>query len=177
MRSADSDGEGIDPRAGGEFLHFVGRSEQRVVRLYLDVVLDARQFSKFRFHHDAVIVRVFDDFLRNRDVFFPGLRGSVDHDGSEAAVDGRLADLEIRAVVEVHDEGNIRRFHRGLNEMSEIYGVGVFSGACGNLQDNGRLAFVRRFDDGLDHFHVVDVESADGITAGIRLFEHFGTGN
>ena len=41
VRSADSDGEGIDPRAGGEFLHFVGRSEQRVVRLYLDVVLDA----------------------------------------------------------------------------------------------------------------------------------------
>ena len=83
-------------------------------------------------------------------------------------------DLEYgSAVIEMHGDGNIVGFHRGFDKMSEIDGVGVFSRAGGHLQNHGRFAFVRRLDDRLDHFHVVHVKRAYGVTAFVRLFEHF----
>ena len=123
----------------------------------------------------AAFVRVLDDFFRQGDIFLPGLGRSVDHYGGKSAVDGRLADFEIGAVVEVHDDGNICRFHSGLHEVAKIDGVGVLSRARGNLKNNGGLTFVRRLHDRLNHFHVVDVERADGIAARVRFLKHFGT--
>ena len=143
------------------------------MRLDFYVVLDARKFSELRFDHHAVIVRVFDDLFGEGDVLFPGLGRSVDHDGREAAVDGRLADLKIRAVVKVHRDGNVRRFDCGLDKVTQIYRVRIFSCAGGDLQDHGGTALVCRFHNGLDHLHIVDVERADRIAARVRLFEHF----
>ena len=173
VRGADGDGERVDARACGEFFHFVGRSEHSVMCGNVDVIFDARELAELRFDDHAVIVRVFDHLLGDGDVLFPRLGGSVDHDGGEAAVDGGLADLEVCAVVEVHGDGDVRRLHRGFDEMAKVHGVGVLSRACRDLQDDGRIELVRSFDDGLDHLHIVHVERADRIAAGIRLFEHF----
>ena len=137
--SADGDCKGVDSRAGGKLLHFVGRGKQRVLRFHLYVVLHARQLAELGLDDYAAFVRVLDDFFRQGDIFLPGLGRSVDHYGGKSAVDGRLADFEIGAVVEVHDDGNICRFHSGLHEVAKIDGVGVLSRACGNLQNHGSL--------------------------------------
>ena len=77
-------------------------------------------------------------------------------------------------MIEVHNDGNIRRFHGSLNKMLEVNGVGVLSRARGNLQNHGSFFFVRRFHDRLNHFHVVHVERADRVAARIGFFKHFG---
>ena len=174
VRSADGDRKRVDTRARSEFFHFVGRSEHSVVRFDLYVVLHARKLAKLRFHDHAVIVRVFHDLFRKSDIFFPRFRGRVDHDRSKSAVDRGFADFKISAVIEVHGDGNIVGFHGGFDKMSEIDGVGVFSRAGGHLQNHGRFAFVRRLDDRLDHFHVVHVKRAYGVTAFISVLKHFG---
>ena len=124
-------------------------------------------------YDDAVRMRVFDDLLGDGDILLPGLAGSVDHDGGEAAVDGRLADFKVSAVVQVHRDRDIRRLDRSLHEVTQVHGVRVLSRARRNLKDDGGTALVCRFHDRLDHFHIVDVECADRIAACIRLFEHF----
>ena len=177
VRGTDRDREGIDSRSLRKLFHFVGRREQRVVRFYFYVVLYARELAELRFDDHAVVVCVLDDFFRERDILLPRFGRSVDHDGSESAVDRGLADIEIRAVIEVHDDGNIRSLHRRLHEMFEVDGIRVLSRTRGNLKNDGRFALVRRLHDRLNHLHVVDVERADGITARIRFLEHFGTGN
>jgi hypothetical protein len=46
--------------------------------------------------------------------------------------------------------------------------------ALGDLQDQRSPQILRGFGDALDDLHIVDVERADGVSARIRLFEHFG---
>ena len=99
---------------------------------------------------------------------------SVDHDGSKAVVDRGFARFKIGAVVEVHDDGDVRRFDGRLDEVLEVNGVGVLSRSRGYLQDERGIAFLARFHDTLNGFHVVHVERADRIAAGIRFSEHFG---
>ena len=117
VRRADSDGKRIDAGAGSKFFHFVRRSEKRVVGGNVNVVFNACEFAEFGFHHYAVVVRVFHHFFGDGDIFFPRLGRSVDHDGSEAAVDRSFADIEIRAVIKVHNDGNICSFHRRSHKV------------------------------------------------------------
>ena len=173
VAGADGDRKRVDARAGGEFLDLVGRGEHRVVIGDVHVVLNARELSQLRLYDDAVRMRVFDDLLGDGDILLPGLAGSVDHDGGEAAVDGRLADFKVSAVVQMHRDRDIRRLDRSLHEVTQVHGVRVLSRARRNLKDDGGTALVCRFHDRLDHFHIVDVECADRIAACIRLFEHF----
>ena len=60
-----------------------------------------------------------------------------------------------------------------LNELHEVCAVCIRAGALGYLEDQRSVEFLARFCDALDDLHVVDVESADGISAVIGLFEHF----
>ena len=50
--------------------------------------------------------------------------------------------------------------------------LGVGTSALGNLQDQGSTLFDSGFGDALDDFHVVYVESADGVAAFVSLLEH-----
>ena len=53
----------------------------------------------------------------------------------------------------------------------------VLPGAAGGLQDNRSVQLLAGFDNPLNDFHVVDVESADGVAAVISFLEHFGRSN
>ena len=59
----------------------------------------------------------------------------------------------------------------GLDELLEINRVGVGARTFGNLEDQRGFFLFTGLDDGLDEFHVVDVESAEGIFAFERLGE------
>ena len=52
-----------------------------------------------------------------------------------------------------------------VDQMAEIFGVDVYK---------RQMLFLARLGDALDDFHVVDVESADGVAAVVCLLEHFG---
>ena len=177
VAGADRDGEGVAARLFGEFANLVGVGEAGVFRFHVDRVFDARELAELGLDDDAPVVRVSDDFFRDLDVFGERVVRRVDHDGSKAVVDGGLARFEVGAVVKVHDDGDVRRFHRGLDEVFEVDGVRIFARTCGNLQDQGGLAFLARFNDSLNGLHVVDVERADSIAAFIGFFEHFGRCN
>ena len=62
-----------------------------------------------------------------------------------------------------------------LCQRHEVRRLGVLPRACGDLQDDGGLNLTCCLGDRLHDLHVVDVEGADGVTAGIRLFEHLGS--
>ena len=123
-----------------------------------------------------MIVSVLYDFTGDLDVLLEGLGGSVDHDGSEAAVDAGLAGLEAVAVVQVQSDGNFGALdNSSLNQLHQVGVVSVGAGTLGNLQDDGSLLFLTSLSDGLNDLHVVDVESADGVTAVISLLKHLGS--
>ena len=174
VAGADGDGEGVAARLLGEFANLVGLGEAGVLRLHVHRVLDARELPQLRFDHDAAVVRVFDYLAGDFNVFFEGVVRSVDHDGSEPVLDCRLAGLEVGTVVEVQNDGQTRRFLGGEYEVAQIHGVGIFARARRNLQDERGIALLARFHDTLNGLHVVHVERADRIAAGIRFSEHFG---
>ena len=62
----------------------------------------------------------------------------------------------------------------GLDQLDQIVVVGIGAGALGNLQNDRSVLFLAGFGDALNDFHVVDVESADGVAAVVSLLEHFG---
>ena len=127
---------------------------------------------------NTVVMCVLDDFLGDLDVFGKGLGGSVDHDGSEAAVDAGLAGFEVGAVVQMQNDGDIGAANYGsLDQFDQIVVVRVGAGTLGNLEDNGSVLFLAGLSDALNDFHVVDVESTDGVAAVISFLEHFGRSN
>ena len=114
------------------------------------------------------------NLLGQSDVLLKGLGGSVDHDGGEAAVDAALAQLEAVAVIQVQSDGNLGVLDNSrLNQLHQVSMVGVGPGTLGNLQNDGALQLAGSFGDTLDNFHVVDVESTDGVAAVVGLLEHF----
>ena len=174
VAGADCDCKGVDARAAYELFNLVGVGIASV--LFADVyrVFDACQLAEFRLDNDAVVVSVLDDFRRDFDIFFKRVMRRVNHNRSKATVNAGFAKFETVAVIEVHYDGQSADFRRRLDKMTEIYGVCVLSCARGYLQDNGSVFFGASLDDALDGFHIVDVKSADCVTAFIRFLEHFG---
>ena len=172
VRSTDSDSEGVAAGFGNEFLDLFGTGIGADGMGYF--VFDSGEGAEFCFDDDAVSVSVFNDFFGDLDIFGEGFRGSVDHNGGEAAVDAGFAGLEIGAVVEVENYRNFGTFGDSrFDEFNEIGMVGVSTGAFGYLKDDGGFFLAAGFGDTLDDLHVVYVESADGVTAVIGLFKHF----
>ena len=81
------------------------------------------------------------------------------------------------AVIQMQADGQARFGDGRLDQFQKIGVVGIGAGALGNLEDQGRVHFLGRFRDALNDLHVVHVESADGITAVVRLLKHFFGGN
>ena len=120
-------------------------------------------------------MRVLDNLLGDLDVLGKGLGGSVDHDGGKAAVDASLAGLKVGTVVQMQNDGDLGALNDSrLDELDEVGVVCIGARALGNLQNHRRMLFLARLGDALDDFHVVDVESADGVAAVVCLLEHFG---
>ena len=174
VRGTNGDGKGVAAGLGDEFLDFFGMGVGRLVRGDLDLVLDTGEGAELGLDHDAVVMCVLDDLLRDLDIFGKGLGGGVDHDRGEAAVDAGLAGLEVRAVVKVQHDGDIgAALDSSFHELDEVGVVRVGAGALADLQNHGRVLFLAGLGDTLHDLHVVDVERADGVSAVIGFFEHF----
>ena len=177
VAGADGDGEGIHAGLCHKFFHFFRTRVGGILRRYLYVVLYARQSAQLTLDDDTSFVRIFHDLAGQGDVVLECVVGAVDHNGGKAAVDARLADLKIRAVVEVEGEVDVRVTDRGLCQRHQIFLLRVLARACGYLQHNGRTKLACRFRDCLDDLQVVDVERTDGVAAFVCLAEHFLCGN
>ena len=143
-------------------------------------IFDAGEHAEFAFHRHIAGMSVFDNFLRERDVFIVGKSGTVDHDGGETEVDTGFAELKAVAMVKMQNDRNRALavadlsgvFHRALRHVAEKGLVGVVAGAFGDLKDHRRLIFSASLNDCLKLFHVVEVESGDRVMTRHRLFEH-----
>ena len=136
------------------------------------LVFNACKNAELAFYNYAVSVSVFNNLLCESDVVLISMVRAVYHNGREAAVDARLADFKVCAVVKVECEVDTAVFDSSLSESYKVSLLSVLSCACGNLKDNGGSQFARSFRDSLDYFHIVDVESADGIVTFVSLLEH-----
>ena len=66
----------------------------------------------------------------------------------------------------VHRDGNFRiQFCGGLDQAEEIQVFGKLARTAAGLHNHRRLGFLRRHHDGLNLFHVIDVECADAVSA------------
>ena len=173
---ADSDSQGVTTGTGHELFDFLGTGVGSSLSGDVDFVLDASQGAQLSLDNNAVIVSVLNDLTGDLDVLLEGLGGSVDHNGGEAAVDAGLAGLEAVAVVQVQSDGNFGALdNSSLNQLHQVGVVGVSAGTLGNLQDDRSLLFLASLGDGLNDFHVVDVESADSVAAVVSLLKHLGS--
>ena len=137
-----------------------------------DVLFDPGEAAQFGFHPDAVVMGVFHDPFGHGDVFFEGMVRAVDHHGREPAVHARLADVEVRAVVEVQHHGEIGFKQPGLNELHDVVLARVLAGSGGHLKDERGLFLGSGLHDPLYDLHVVDVECADGVAFPVGTFKH-----
>ena len=117
-------------------------------------------------------VSVLNNLLGNSDVILEGMMRTIDHDRSESAVDASLADLKISAVVKVKSKINARILDSSLSKRHQILLLSVLSRAGGNLKNNRRLSLSGSLSDRLNDLHIIDVESADSISASVSLLEH-----
>ena len=179
VAGADGDGEGVYAGLGNKLFNLIGTGVGSVFGAYVNRVFDAGQTAEFAFNNYAVVVSVLNNLTGELDVVFEGMMAAVDHNRGETAVDAAFAKLEGIAVIEVYADGKIKAggFFRvddgGFDELHKIGMLGILAGAGGNLKNQGSLLFDGGFGDALDDFHVVYVESADGVAAFIGLLEHF----
>jgi hypothetical protein len=69
-------------------------------------------------------------------------------------------------VILVHGDGNLRiELGRGLDQPEQVKVLGKLARAAAGLHNDRRLGLLGRHHDGLNLFHVVDVERADAVTA------------
>ena len=170
VAGADGDGERVAAGTLHELHGLIGIGIDAV--LGRDVFLNPGKAAQLGFHPDAVGVGVFHDPFGHGDVLFEGVVRTVDHHGGEAAVHAGLADVEIRAVVQMEHNRKIRFQQTGLNKLHNIILSRIFAGSGGNLKDERGLFLGSCLHDPLNDFHVVDVEGADGITFFVGPFKH-----
>jgi hypothetical protein len=116
--------------------------------------------------------------LGDSDVLLKRLGGSIDHNGGKSVIDTGLAGLKAVAMIQMQNDRDIRILdNSSLNHLYQIGSVGISTSSFGYLQDNGGLALIGSLSDSLNDLHVVNVESADSITAIICLLKHFSRSN
>ena len=130
MRGADGDGQRVHARGLHELLHIFGLGVDRLGGHH--VVLDAGQHAELALDGDVVLVSVLDHLAGLLDVLLERVVRPVDHDGREAAVDARLAQLEGVAVIQVQGEVELAALgadhgHRALSQVAQQGLIGVLA--------------------------------------------------
>ena len=179
VAGADGDGQRVYAGAVDEFLDLVRAGIGGILGGYLYLVLNACKGAELALYHYAVIMGILDYLTGQGDVVLEGFGGTVYHDGGKAAVYAALAQLEGIAVVEMHHYGKIkargllRVLYSGLDELHQVYVLGVGACALGDLKDKRSALFDSGLGDALNDLHIVHVEGANGIAACIRFCKHF----
>src|SRR5262249_25135024 len=95
------------------------------------------------------------------------LEGAVHHRAGEALLNGRRARGRAVAVVLVHGDRDLRvQLGRGQHQVPQVGVLRVAAGAATRLDDHGGVNLLGRLHDGLDLFHVVDVERGQAVVVG-----------
>ena len=186
VAGADGDGQRVDAGQLGKLDRLVGVGDVLQARADRAVaVFNAAQHADLALHGDAALMGEVDHLLRHCDVLFKGgrslavlLERAVHHDRGVAQLDGALAGLEAVAVVLVHGDGNLGiQFGRRQDEVKEVAILGKGARAAAGLDDDRGVGLLGRAHDGLNLFHIVDVECADAVTALGGLVEKLPHGN
>ena len=81
-------------------------------------------------------------------------------------------------MIQVQSDGNVGALDdSSLNQLHQVGVVGIGAGALGDLEDQGGVDLAGSLSDTLDDLHVVNVESADSVTAVVGLLKHLGSGD
>ena len=171
VAGADGDGQRIAAGAGDEVLGLLGVGVDVLVGTH--VLLHTGQAAQLGLDPHAAGVGVFHHALGLGDVFLVGQVRAVVHNGGEAAVDDVFAELKIGAVVQVQHHGQVGHFKGRLHELDDVILPGVLARTGGDLQDERGVFRHARLHDALDDLHIIHVERADGVAAGIGFCEHF----
>jgi len=195
VAGADGDGQSVDLGFGHEIGGLVRVGQQLVVGQFaLGAVavflaghagFQRTQAAQFAFHRDAAGVRQFGHLAGGLDVVFVAGRGlgishqgAVHHHRAETGLDGTEADAGGGAVILVHADGDLRvRLDRGQDQMAQerLAGVGTRPGRA--LQDHRAVGGGGGLHDGLDLFHVVDVEGRQAVAVFGGMVEQLTQGN
>ena len=127
------------------------------------MIFRSADFSDFGFYGYADRVGDSHDFFREANIFIQLMFRGVDHNGSKAAANAFHDFFEIRAVIQVQSHGHVDSISGGFYQRSNVVDAGVFNGSLRRLQNNRCTEIIRRLGNGLNDFHIVYIESADGI--------------
>ena len=178
VAGADGDGQRVAAGLGDELLDLLGTGVAGILGGDIDLVLHAGQGTQLGLDHNTVIVGILNDLLGDLNVLREGLGAGVDHNRGKTAIDAGLAGLEIGAVVQVQRNGNLGALNDGgLHQLHQIGVVGIGTGALGDLKDQRSLLLLGGLSDALDDLHVVDVESADSVSAAVSFLKHLSSGD
>ena len=137
-------------------------------------ILDTSQSTKLCLYNYAVSMCILNNLFGYCDVVLERFGRSIDHNGSESAIDTGFTKLKAIAVIQMQSDRNIRILDNCcLYQFYKISVVSVSSCALGYLKDNRALQLSSCLSDTLNDLHVVYVESTNCIAAMISFFKHF----
>src|SRR5690625_1181206 len=181
VAGTNGDGERIDVGGLDELGSFVGVGQQLAVvehALGADAVFFAglasfqgTEAAQLTFHGDTAGMGHFHHAAGDGDVVVVVgggldvfLERAVHHHGTEAQLDGALADGRAGAVILVHDHRNVGELLDGReNQVAQKRCARVFACSGGRLHDHRGIGGVGSFHDGAHLFEVVDVERGNAV--------------
>ena len=178
VRGSDSDCKGVTSGSCNEFLNLFRTGVAFLTGLNNNLILNTCEGTELSLNYNAVSMCILNNLLGKSNVLIEGLAGSVDHNGSETAVDAGLTKFKAVTMVKVKSDRNLRILDNG--SLNEFYKVGVVCiRACtlGYLKDDRAVQLACSLSDTLNDFHVVYVKSTDSVAAVISFRKHFFCGN
>ena len=195
MAGADGDRQRVNLGLGNEIGGFIGVGQQRgmvqhafgamAVFLARLAGFQGTQAAQLAFNGNTAGVRQFGHMRGRVDVVFVGGRGlavgtqrAIHHHRAEAGLDGAEADAGRCAVILVHADRDLRiLLDRGQDQVTQerLAGVGTRTGRT--LQNHRAVGRSGGLHDGLDLFHIVDVESRQAVTIFGGVVEQLTQGN
>ena len=174
VAGADSDSQGVNTGTGYELLNLLRMGVLGILCGYIYIILYACQLAKLALYYYAVSMSVLYYLLGNSDVVLEGMMGTVNHNGSETAVDAGLAGLKICTMIQMQGNWQLRmNLKSSLYQMYQILMVCILASTCGALQDYRSTQLSSSIGDTLYNLHVVYVECTDSVAALVCLLEHF----
>jgi hypothetical protein len=137
------------------------------------VVLSADEHAEFSLNHAVMLMRVLHNPFAEFNIFCERFVASIDHHAGKAFIDALLAKLKAVSVIEVDSDRNRGKTHRRFNQLFEVNGMGILTRSARDLQHDRGFFLFTGLDDGLEQFHVVYVESPEGVFSFERLSEQF----
>ena len=174
VRGSDCDCKGVTSGSCNEFLNLLRTGVAFLTGLNNNLILNTCEGTELSLNYNAVSMCILNNLLRECYVVIEGLAGSIDHNGSETAVDAGLTEFKAVTVIQVKSDRNLGILDYGsLNKLYKISVVCVRARTLGYLKNNRAVQLACGFRDTLNDFHVVYVESTDCVTAVICFGKHF----